>query len=174
MYPPRHGVAEGIEAEKVREDSMGREDGPASAFTIKNKMASNYTILDTARRHSYTRNNTIDVEGLTDHKNVSDEIDENVNDDILLPLLKECKNKEGNQTIHKCVQGYQTFKCVMNAFDMSSSDASEFQCSLNVLSAHQMSDPVRITERAPVPITAPELEEGCGISSFNNAIYTSP
>nr|CAD7574433.1 unnamed protein product [Timema californicum] len=34
--------------------------------------------------------------------------------------------------------------------------------------------PVRITERTPVPITAPELEDGGGISSFNNAVYTSP
>nr|CAD7455007.1 unnamed protein product [Timema tahoe] len=72
-----------------------------------------------------TINNTIDVEGLTDHKNDSDESDKTVNDDILLPLLKECKNKEGNQTINKCVQGYQTFQCVMNAFDMTDKRASE-------------------------------------------------
>nr|CAD7590975.1 unnamed protein product [Timema genevievae] len=32
----------------------------------------------------------------------------------------------------------------------------------------------RITESAPVPINAPELEDGGGISSFNNAVYTSP
>nr|CAD7578209.1 unnamed protein product [Timema californicum] len=75
-------------------------------------------------KSNITRNNTIDVEGLTNHKIDSDESDETVNDDVLMPLLKECKNKEGNQTIHKCVQGYQTFKCIMNAFDMSSSDGS--------------------------------------------------
>nr|CAD7415046.1 unnamed protein product [Timema poppensis] len=34
--------------------------------------------------------------------------------------------------------------------------------------------PFKITERAPVPITAPELEDGGGISSFYNAVYTSP
>nr|CAD7203630.1 unnamed protein product [Timema douglasi] len=31
-------------------------------------------------------------------------------------------------------------------------------------------DPVRIIERAPTPITAPELEDGSDISSFNNAV----
>ncbi|CAG2063458.1 unnamed protein product, partial [Timema podura] len=45
-------------------------------------------------KSNITINNTIDVEGLTDHKNDSDESDKTVNDDILLPLLKECKNKE--------------------------------------------------------------------------------
>nr|CAD7413107.1 unnamed protein product [Timema cristinae] len=32
--------------------------------------------------------------------------------------------------------------------------------------------PVGITERAPVPLTAPEQEDGGGISSFNNTVYT--
>nr|CAD7409399.1 unnamed protein product [Timema cristinae] len=35
-------------------------------------------------------------------------------------------------------------------------------------------DPIGITERESVPITAPELEDGGGIYSFNNVVYTSP
>nr|CAD7569266.1 unnamed protein product [Timema californicum] len=33
---------------------------------------------------------------------------------------------------------------------------------------------LRLIERVPVPITAPELKDGGGILSFNNAVYTSP
>nr|CAD7432925.1 unnamed protein product [Timema monikensis] len=35
-------------------------------------------------------------------------------------------------------------------------------------------DPIGTTERESVPITAPELEYGGGIYSFNNVVYTSP
>nr|CAD7259732.1 unnamed protein product [Timema shepardi] len=52
-------------------------------------------LFDSSGTHPKTINNTIDVEGLTNHKNDSDESDATVNDEVLLPLLKECKNREG-------------------------------------------------------------------------------
>nr|CAD7415351.1 unnamed protein product [Timema poppensis] len=50
--------------------------------------------------------------------------------------------------------------------------------SLGVLSkdgcSRSFDDNGMVTERAPVPITAPELKDGGGISSFKNAVYTLP
>nr|CAD7434307.1 unnamed protein product [Timema monikensis] len=43
-----------------------------------------------------------------------------------------------------------------------------------VVAVFDRGSPFFILERAPVPITAPELEDGGCISSFNNTIYTSP